>query len=77
MRTLNGIYDIAEQNKVGVYSFSLTDTESMSYMSRSGKCYIAIDPFQLDSECEEKIKLAHELGHCVQGAFYNVDSAFV
>ena len=35
------------------------------------KIHIAIDPFQLKSAADEKVKLAHDLGHCVQGAFYN------
>ena len=33
--------------------------------------YIAIDPFKLTSTLDEKMKLGHELGHCMTGSFYN------
>ena len=71
MKTLNDIYGMTDAHRVRVDSYNLGDVESMSYMSPKGKCYIAIDPFKLDSERDEKVKLTHELGHCVQGAFYN------
>ncbi len=40
-------------------------------MSISGNCYIGIDPFQIETEAEERVHLAHEIGHCEKGAFYN------
>ena len=30
-----------------------------------------VDPMQLASEADEAVKLAHELGHCETGSFYN------
>ena len=69
--TLLELYDMAEQNHVEVDAFDLGEREALSLMDEGGQCYIAIDPFKLQSSIDEKQKLTHELGHCVQGAFYN------
>ena len=68
--TITELYDIAEQDGIDVYSFQMNECESMSLL-QNGDCYIAIDPFKLHSDTDEKEKLAHELGHCETGAFYN------
>lgn len=67
---LNELYEFAEKQGVTVDCFSLHDTESLSVLY-DGECYVAIDPMLLRSEGDEAVKLAHELGHCVCGAFYN------
>lgn len=71
MTELLELYDLAEQNGITVDGFELDSRESMSVMDTDGACYIALDPFQLDSSQDEKIKLAHEMGHCMTGSFYN------
>lgn len=43
-------------------------------MTVSGECYVGIDPMQLETEAEERVHLAHELGHCITGSFYNMYS---
>lgn len=48
----------------------MNECESMSVL-QDGECFVGIDPFKLHSEIDEKIKLAHELGHCATGSFYN------
>ena len=68
--TLTELYDIAEQDRINIYSFQMNECESMSVL-QNGDCFIAIDPFKLHSETDEKVKLAHEIGHCETGAFYN------
>ena len=45
--------------------------ESLSYQDSDGECYIAMDPRHLFTLAEEKVRLAHELGHCETGSFYN------
>lgn len=40
-------------------------------MSRGGKCYIGLDPIEITTQAEENVHLAHEIGHCANGAFYN------
>lgn len=70
MTDLIGLYRLAEAKGVVVDCFQLGTRQSMSILD--GKdCFIAIDPFQLVSACDEKMKLAHELGHCITGSFYN------
>lgn len=43
-------------------------------MTAGGVCYIGMDPFQIETDAEERVHLAHELGHCETGSFYNVYS---
>ena len=68
--TLNELYNIAEQDGIYVFSFQMNECESMSVL-QDGECFVGIDPLKLHSETDEKEKLAHELGHCATGSFYN------
>ena len=43
MQTID-LYDLARQQNIEVIPFPLPETESMSYMSDSGDCFIGIDP---------------------------------
>lgn len=71
MMDLMGLYRLAEDNDIAVDCFELKKREALSVMDSDGTCYIAIDPFKLASELDEKMKLGHELGHSVTGIFYN------
>ncbi len=70
------LYQLADAEHIPVYSFDLPQTHSLSLMNNDGSCAVAIDPFGLNSSKDEKIRLAHELGHCVTGSFYNRYSDF-
>ena len=70
------LYQLADEEHIPVYSFDLPQTQSLSLMNNDGSCAVAIDPFGLNSTKDEKIRLAHELGHCVTGSFYNRYSDF-
>ena len=70
------LYQLAEKEKIPVYCFDLPQTQSLSIKQNNGDCAIAIDPFCLDSTNEEAVHLAHELGHCITGSFYNRYSEF-
>lgn len=74
--TVNELYNLAESESVMVAAFTLNKREALSTMDSDGQCYIAIDPQKIASAADEKTKLAHELGHCMTGAFYNVYSPF-
>lgn len=74
---LNDVYAIAEKKRVAIFSFGMMAAESLSYEDDSGDCYIAVAPKLLRSEKEEKIKVTHELGHCVTGAFYSQHTPLV
>ena len=70
--TLMGLYGLAEQHNIRVDTFCLNRLEALSIEDADGDRFIAIDPFQIRSYADEKTKLAHELGHCETGSFYNV-----
>lgn len=71
MTNLLELYRIAYESGVTVDCFELGKREALSVMDTDLECYIAIDPFKLQSERDEKMKLAHEMGHCCTGSFYN------
>lgn len=72
--TLVGLYDYARKQNIEIISLATRKAECMSMMDEDGSCGIAVNPFLLKSESDEKVKLAHELGHCETGAFYNIFS---
>ncbi len=41
----------------------------------NGKCFIGIDPFEIETTAEERVHLAHEIGHCETLSFYNIYSS--
>jgi Zn-dependent peptidase ImmA (M78 family) len=65
------LYDLADRENIAIDEFPMKHKVSLSLMDNDGNCYIAIDTLQLDSAQSEKIILAHELGHCMTGSFYN------
>lgn len=68
------LYEYAETKGYDIYWYNLDldGLDSLSVMRPSdGKCFIAIDPFRLESDADELVKGLHELGHCDKGAFYN------
>lgn len=71
MTDLLDLYRMAESEGITVDCFELARKESLSIMDRTGECFIAIDPNKLDSVQDETMKLAHEMGHCCTGSFYN------
>ena len=71
MKSLEEIHRIAEEQNITVDYFGLSKREALSIMDEDGACYIAIDPGRILSETDERNKLAHEVGHCATGSFYN------
>ncbi len=72
MTSLDSLYELAEDEGIEIYAFDLPLTGSVSTMESDGTCYIGIDPFSIDTRSAEAVCLAHELGHCITGSFYNV-----
>lgn len=68
---LMALYRLAEQEEITVDCFELKKREALSMMDTDGSRYIAINPLFLTDSADEKTKLAHELGHCQTGSFYN------
>ena len=76
MKPLQDLYRIAEQKNIVIDRFALLSREALSIMDDDGSCFVAIDPSKIIDETDERTKLAHELGHCLKGAFYNRYSSY-
>ncbi len=68
------LYEIAEKNGTEIICCDLPETSSVSVRTPSGRCYIGIDPFEIETTAEERVHIAHEIGHCETLAFYNAYS---
>lgn len=69
----NDLYDFAEQLDITIFSFSLPNSKSLA-LEDDDTYYIGIDDERLESSKDERVHIAHELGHCVTGAFYYENS---
>ena len=69
------LYNIASRSGTEIICCDLPQTVSVSAMSVTGACYIGMDPFRIETTAQERVHLAHELGHCETGSFYNVYSS--
>lgn len=74
--SLNDLYEIAEKNDITIVSAKCPKCKMISLLSPQGECYIGIDNKAIQNEKEERQYLAHDIGHCVRGAFYNPYSPF-
>lgn len=75
MTDLLDLYNLANEHGIDVYRLKLGAAESLSVVLEDGSCAIAMDPWRMPTSADEKVKLAHELGHCATGAFYNCYAA--
>ena len=69
METLK-LYNLAEKSGITVDRFSLPENRSVSLL-HDGKLYVALDN-NIKTKAEERVCLAHELGHCETLALYNM-----
>lgn len=69
------LYKLAEEENITIDNVRLPLTKAFSLMDEEGDCFVALDYSQITNDSEERVMLAHELGHCVRGAFYNRYSA--
>jgi hypothetical protein len=70
------LYVLAKQQNIEVIETSLPENGSLSIMDDSGNCYIGIDESVMDGGALEIVHMAHELGHCLTGSFYNRHTRF-
>lgn len=63
------LYD-AQADGIPVIFAPLPETGSLC-VQLDGQCYIGIDDSVLCDSASYRVHLAHELGHCKTGAFYN------
>lgn len=66
--------DYARRRGIGVFDYPLPRTGSCEVLL-DGRRYIGIDP-GVATEAERTVMLAHGIGHCVRGAFYNMFSPY-
>ena len=71
MTELSTLYRRAEELNIPVLHFPLPLTGSVSCMDGAGNCTIGLDLPHRRSRNELRVRLAHELGHCATGSFYN------
>ena len=67
------LYKIAERERISVDFADLPHTRAFSIMV-AGKKFIAVDKNVSPESSEERVMLAHELGHLATDALYSVDS---
>ena len=65
------LYQEAKDSDISVLILDIPKTGSMCIQADSGRCYIGMDYGVLPDESIRRVHLAHELGHCKTGAFYN------
>lgn len=70
--TLIRLYARAEEEGIEVDDFQMRELVSAAFPQN----WIAIDTKQIKSSREEKVILAHEIGHCETGSFYNIYSPY-
>lgn len=68
--TLDELYDRAQQQGIEIDNFPMREIISVSFPEN----WIAIDTKKVKTKAEEKAILAHEIGHCETGSFYNIYS---
>ena len=62
------LYQLAEQEGIPIIHLSFPLCGSVSLQQDNGRCYIGLDDMPIT---QERVHLAHELGHCETGSFYN------
>ncbi len=71
MTILDELYALADAEDIQVLCWDLPAARCLAVQHDGGGCSIGIDPMYIDSYEEEAELLAHELGHCITGSFYN------
>lgn len=73
--TLEELYRDTPEN-IDIDYFIFSHTESLSAQIGDG-FVVAVDPTKVRSEADEKVKVAHEVGHCSTLSFYSPGEDFV
>jgi len=68
------LYETAQAEGIPVLYLPVPENGSLC-LQTAERCYIALDTSTLHNEASRKVHLAHELGHCVTGSFYNRHAA--
>lgn len=71
MKDILSLYQLAEQQSIPVVRYPMPENGSMSLQTAQGDCFIGMDGGVQDGGAQERVHLAHELGHCLTGSFYS------
>lgn len=70
MLSVHELYQVAAESDIPVLLLDLPENGSMC-IETARRHYIGLDPSVLEEEASQTVHLAHELGHCITGSFYN------
>jgi len=65
------LYQAAQDDNIPIILLDIPENGSMCIQTEARHCYIGMDYGILEDEASRRVHLAHELGHCKTGAFYN------
>lgn len=71
----DSLFGLADQKGIFVEYKNLPENKSLSTTVFDND-FVALDYSLLFAESEERCHLAHELGHCMTGSFYNIYSPY-
>lgn len=74
--TINDLYELAEKSCIEIDAFNMEKREAFSVKGDDGKCFVAVDPRRIKSRADERVKIAHEIGHCETESFYTFITPF-
>ena len=69
----NDLYEFAREKQIIIERMNLQKNKSLSVRIQN-RDFIGLDEETIENSAEERTHLAHELGHCATGAFYEVGS---
>ncbi len=72
MQSVLDLYQFAEEHNIRIDSMK-TGSGSLC-IKRPGYSAVLLDSSEAKSEPQAKVELAHEIGHCETGSFYNIHS---
>jgi hypothetical protein len=64
------LFQEAQDSDIPIMYLSIPKNGSMCVQTDK-RCYIGLDYGVLEDEASKRVHLAHELGHCKTGSFYN------
>ena len=67
---MNRLFRIAQETGITVEYCNIPKNESISVQDDAGD-FVLMDYSLISSGAKERTHLAHELGHCMTGSFYN------
>lgn len=68
---ISELYQVAKSEHVPVIMLDIPECGSMCIQTEEQNCYIGMDREITKSEFQHRVHLAHEIGHCCTGSFYN------